>query len=149
MKLQKSPRVVEACSFIKKRPWQMCFPVNFTKFLRTSFLTEQLWWLLLKLPYRKLVFYSFIFPEMNYRNNVYINDIKKIKVLRALRRAYTIKFFFGQAYTIKFFFHTWVNFSFDGFLLIFNTCIQLRNVNEIFQTTIMKIFQKKKILTDF
>ena len=25
----------------------MCFPVNFAKFLRTPFLTEQLWWLLL------------------------------------------------------------------------------------------------------
>ena len=32
----------------KKRPWHRCFPVNFVKFLRTSFLTEHLWWLLLK-----------------------------------------------------------------------------------------------------
>ena len=27
----------------------MCFPVNFVKFLRTPFLTEHLWWLLLRL----------------------------------------------------------------------------------------------------
>ena len=34
-------------SFLKKRLWQRCFPVNLAKFLGTSFLTEHLWWLLL------------------------------------------------------------------------------------------------------
>ena len=29
------------------RLWHRCFPVNFAKFLRTPFLTEYLWWLLL------------------------------------------------------------------------------------------------------
>ena len=47
------------------------------------------------------------------------------------------------------FLHRWLNFSFDSFLSTFNTCIQLRNVNEIFESTIMKVFQKKKILTRF
>ena len=32
---------------LKKRLWQRCFPVNFSKILRISFLTEQLQWLLL------------------------------------------------------------------------------------------------------
>ena len=32
----------------KKRFWPSCFPVNFVKFLRTTFLTEYLRWLLLK-----------------------------------------------------------------------------------------------------
>ena len=32
---------------LKKRLWHRCFPVNFTKFLITSFLTEHLRWLLL------------------------------------------------------------------------------------------------------
>ena len=32
---------------LKKRLWHRCFPVNFAKFLRTHFLTEHLWWLLL------------------------------------------------------------------------------------------------------
>ena len=32
---------------LKKRFWHRCFPVNFAKFLRTLFLTEHLWWLLL------------------------------------------------------------------------------------------------------
>ena len=37
----------KACIFIKKRPWHRYFYVNFAKFLRTPFLIEHLWWLLL------------------------------------------------------------------------------------------------------
>ena len=33
---------------LKKRLWHRCFPVNFVKYLRTSFFIEHLWWLLLK-----------------------------------------------------------------------------------------------------
>ena len=36
--------------FNKVAGWHTCFPVNFAKFLRTHFLTEHLWSLLLKLP---------------------------------------------------------------------------------------------------
>ena len=32
---------------LKKRLWHRCFPVNFVKFLRTSFFTEHLRWLIL------------------------------------------------------------------------------------------------------
>ena len=34
-------------TLFKKRLWYRCFPVNFVKFLRTPFLLEHLWWLLL------------------------------------------------------------------------------------------------------
>ena len=34
--------VPEARNFIKKRPWHWCFPVNFAKFLRTTYFTEPL-----------------------------------------------------------------------------------------------------------
>ena len=34
-------------TLLKKRLWHMCFPMNFAKFLRTPFLTEHLWLLLL------------------------------------------------------------------------------------------------------
>ena len=54
-----------------------------------------------------------------------------------------------RAYTMKFFFYRWLNFSFDSFLSTFNTCIQLPNAHEIFQSAIMKVFQKKKFLPDF
>ena len=34
-------------TLLKKRLWHRCFPVNFKKFLSTTFLTEHLRWLLL------------------------------------------------------------------------------------------------------
>ena len=34
-------------TLLKKRLWHRCFPVNFVRFLRTPFLTEDLRWLLL------------------------------------------------------------------------------------------------------
>ena len=34
-------------TLLKKCRWHRCFPVNLAKFLRTSFFTEHLWWLLL------------------------------------------------------------------------------------------------------
>ena len=40
---------VAACNFIKKKLWDRCFPVDFAKFLGTSFLTERRRWLLLHL----------------------------------------------------------------------------------------------------
>ena len=54
-----------------------------------------------------------------------------------------------QAYIMKFFLNICLNFSFDSFLSTFHTCMQLVNLNEIFQFTIMKVFQKKKFLPDF
>ena len=38
-------------TLLKKRFWDRCFPVNFTKFLRTPFFTEQLRWLLFLFQY--------------------------------------------------------------------------------------------------
>ena len=49
-------------SLFLKRPWCRCFPVNFTKFLRTSFLIEHLWWLLL--------FIDGAIPLRNFKKNV-------------------------------------------------------------------------------
>ena len=37
-------------TLLKNRLWHRCFPVNFVKFLRILFLTEDLWWLLLYVP---------------------------------------------------------------------------------------------------
>ena len=34
----------EVCNVIKKRLWHMCFPMNFSKFLKITFLTEDLRW---------------------------------------------------------------------------------------------------------
>ena len=43
---RKTP-VPESATLLKKRLWHRCFPVNFEKFLRTPFIIEHLWWLLL------------------------------------------------------------------------------------------------------
>ena len=40
--LEKLPR---PATLLKKSLWHKCFPVNFTKFLRTPFFTEHLEWL--------------------------------------------------------------------------------------------------------
>ena len=45
---------LKCATLLKKRAWHRCFPVNFVKFLRTPFLTEHLWWLLLHLVGFKL-----------------------------------------------------------------------------------------------
>ena len=34
-------------TLLKRRPWHRCFPVNFAKFLRASFIIEHIRWLLL------------------------------------------------------------------------------------------------------
>ena len=52
-------------TLLKKRLWHRCFPVNFVKFLRTPFLTEHLWLLLLhswrwELPFLKLTFTRYV-----------------------------------------------------------------------------------------
>ena len=41
-------RKIQRKTFLKKRLWHRCFSVNFAKFLRTTFLTEHLRWLLLR-----------------------------------------------------------------------------------------------------
>ena len=41
--------LIELQALSKKRIWHRCFPVKFTKFLRTTFFAEELRWLLLKL----------------------------------------------------------------------------------------------------
>ena len=38
---------LRTATLLKKRLWHRCFPVNFVKFLRTPFIIEHLWWLLL------------------------------------------------------------------------------------------------------
>ena len=40
---------IRPATLFNKRIWHRCYPVNFTKFLRTPFLTEQLRWPLLSI----------------------------------------------------------------------------------------------------
>ena len=51
---------LQACNFIKKETLTRCFPGNCAKFLRTPFLTEHLWWLLLSKMWLTLQFSIFL-----------------------------------------------------------------------------------------
>ena len=46
-KIHRKTPMPEACSFIKKTLWHRCFPLNFSKFLRTPSLQNTSWRLLL------------------------------------------------------------------------------------------------------
>ena len=44
--------IIPEPTLLKKRPWHRCFPVNFARVLRTPFIIEHLWWLLLYLAHK-------------------------------------------------------------------------------------------------
>ena len=58
-----SALVSQPATSLKKRHWYRCFPVNFSKFLRTPFLTEHLRWVLLS-PW-KTYFYEVFMLLLN------------------------------------------------------------------------------------
>ena len=51
--MSESPFFLRPSTLVKKRPWQRCFPRNFSKFLGTPCPTEHLRWLLLFLTIPK------------------------------------------------------------------------------------------------
>ena len=51
-------------TLLKKRPWHWCFPVNFTKFLRTPFYIEHLWWLLLHILCLLRIHHDYFFQRV-------------------------------------------------------------------------------------
>ena len=54
---------LRSATFLRKRLWHKCFPVNFVKFLRTPFLTEHFWWLLLAILSRLYLVEHFCYSE--------------------------------------------------------------------------------------
>ena len=58
-------------TLLKKRLWYRCFPVNFVKFLRTPFIMEHLWWLLLSISILKLM------GCIGYLDNLKINNCRR------------------------------------------------------------------------
>ena len=72
---------------LKKRPWHRCFPVNFAKFLRTPFFTENLRWLLLDILYDLRMIILVVQP-------VYI-ILLKMSLLKALVRYFLTNLYFS------------------------------------------------------
>ena len=72
-------------TLLKKGLWNRCFPVNFVKFLRTPFLIEHLWWLLLS--WQKKVGKFYRCKNMNNLLKLFVN----IHVYEKAKREYKIK----------------------------------------------------------
>ena len=68
-------------TLVKKRPWQRCFPRNFSKFLRTPCPTEHLRWLLLFLTMPKKYC---IWMNSNFTGNQSWNKSKHFHLLLIL-----------------------------------------------------------------
>ena len=66
-------------TLFKKRLSHRCFPVNFAKFLRTRFIIEHLWWLLLTCQCDKyLSLLVSRFEQDSYQKNWFRNNFKRL-----------------------------------------------------------------------
>ena len=79
-------------TLLKKRLWRRCFPVNFAKFPRTPFLTENLRWLLLiiQMSASSLLFHAWLSYEepifFTQRQIVDSNNGKKVAFGKELKQ---------------------------------------------------------------
>ena len=64
-------------TLLKKRFWCRCFPVNFSKFLKTPFITEHLRWLLLKTPVNQLIFREELVDLQLYYSRTFSQEVFK------------------------------------------------------------------------
>ena len=74
----------------KKRLWHRCFLVNFVKFLRTPFLTEHIWWLLLegKVTDTKVGFSNFL-KKIDLL--IWAENIWKLEISRFTKKKYVCR----------------------------------------------------------
>ena len=98
--------VPQACNFIKKEALAQEFPVNFVKFLRTSFFIEQLCWLLLAIkglkgnkiqelqPSSKFVTEVLIFRRSRSRMFSNIGALKKFAIFTGKHLCWPLQTFF-------------------------------------------------------
>ena len=64
-------------TLLKKRFWYRCFPVNFSKFLKTPSITENLRWLLLKTPVNQLIFREELVDLQLYYSRTFSQEVFK------------------------------------------------------------------------
>ena len=62
-------------TLLKKRFWYRCFPVNFSKFLKTPSITEHLRWLLLKRPVNQLIFREELVDLQLYYSRTFAQEV--------------------------------------------------------------------------
>ena len=64
-------------TLLKNRFWYRCFPVNFSKFLKTPSITEHLRWLLLKTPVNQLIFREELIDLQLYYSRIFSLEVFK------------------------------------------------------------------------
>ena len=84
---------LRTATLLKKRFWYRCFPVNFWKFLKTLFITEPLWWLLLKTPVSQLIFREELVDLTPYYSQTFSQEIFKHICFKHFKAR---KFYYGR-----------------------------------------------------
>ena len=79
-------------TLLKKRFWYRCFPVNFSKFLKTPSITEHLRWLLLITPVKQLIFREELVDLQLYYSRTFLEEVFKYMCFKQHK---TIRWNFG------------------------------------------------------
>ena len=89
-------------TLLRKRLRHRCFPVNFAKFLRTPFITEQLQWLLLFSLYHKI---NPVKLHANFMQKSLLTKIKSLQCLTSIKTSTSLstnqKYCGGRKYPLK------------------------------------------------
>ena len=78
---------------LKKRFWYWCFPVNFSKFLKTPSVTEHLRWLLLKTPMNQLIFREELVDLQLYYSRTFSQEVFKHMCFKHFKAR---KYYYGR-----------------------------------------------------
>ena len=80
-------------TLLKKRLWHSCFPVNFSKFLRTPSVTEHLRWLLLKTSVNQPIFREELVDLQLYYSRTFSQEVFKHMCFKHFKAR---KYYYGR-----------------------------------------------------
>ena len=129
--------VPKAYNFIKKRFWHRCFLVNFAKFLRTSFLTEHIRWLLLIVgrKFNKHIKKSWIERKWRKITNSESSKIEKCPSRAVLQKivvsGFRVPWCDCSVTVVKIFEHRWGN----SYLIRLKQMVEITLMKQIVQLT--------------
>ena len=80
-------------TLLKKRFCQRCFPINFSKFLKTPSITEHLQWLRLETPMNQLIFREELVDLQLYYSRTFSQDVFKHVCFKHFKAC---KYYYGR-----------------------------------------------------
>ena len=80
-------------TLLKKRFWYRCFPVNFSKFLKTPSITEHFRWLLLKTPVKQLIYREELVDLQLYYSRTFSQEVFKHMCFKHFKAR---KYYYGR-----------------------------------------------------